>query len=113
MAASARPAQREGALDRESTDTPASLSESPRTSKAAPKTREELAHRDLGDRLVHDLRSTAARNLERAGVRRSVAMKLTGHEPEAVYRRCAIVAKSDLEEGVAKPAKFHEEGAIR
>ena len=64
----------------------------------------------LKDRLVHDLRRTAVRNLERAGVPRSVAMKLTGHKTEAVYRRYAIVAKSDLEEGVAKLAKLHQAG---
>jgi hypothetical protein len=62
---------------------------------------------DLSDRLVHDLRRTAVRNLERAGVPRSVAMRLTGHKTEAVYRRYAIVAKSDLEEGVGKLAKLH------
>jgi hypothetical protein len=38
------------------------------------------------------------RNLERAGVPRSTAMKLTGHKTEAVYRRYAIVAESDLRE---------------
>ena len=47
-----------------------------------------------------------------AGVPRSVAMKLTGHKAEAVYRRYAIVAKSDLEEGVAKLAKLHGDRAI-
>jgi hypothetical protein len=35
-------------------------------------------------------------------VPRSVAMKLTGHKTEAVYRRYAIVSESDLREAVAK-----------
>ena len=58
----------------------------------------------LPDRLFHDFRRTAVRNLERAGVSRSVAMKLTGHKTEAVYRRYAIVSDADLREGVEKLA---------
>lgn len=56
----------------------------------------------LPGKLVHDLRRTAARNLERAGVSRSVAMRLTGHKTEAIYRRYAIVSETDLAEAVQK-----------
>ncbi len=52
--------------------------------------------------LRHDFRRTAVRNLERAGVSRSVAMQLTGHRTEAVYRRYAIVSEQDLGEGLEK-----------
>ena len=44
-------------------------------------------------------------NLERAGVSRSVAMKLTGHKTEAVYRRYAIVSEQDLHEAAARLAR--------
>ncbi len=55
-------------------------------------------------RILHDFRRTAVRNLERAGVSRSVAMKLVGHKTEAIYRRYAIVCEADLSEGVKKLA---------
>ena len=59
-------------------------------------------------RIPHDFRRTAVRNLERAGVPRSVAMKLTGHKTESVYRCYAIVSESDLAEGVTKLAALHQ-----
>ena len=40
--------------------------------------------------------------MERAGLSRSVAMQLTGHKTEAVYRRYAITSEADLREGVAR-----------
>jgi hypothetical protein len=55
-------------------------------------------------RLFHDFRRTAVRNLERGGVPRSVAMKMTGHKTESIYRRYAIVSESDLREGSRKLA---------
>lgn len=57
--------------------------------------------------LFHDLRRTAVHNLERAAVRLSVAMKLTGLRTESVYRRYAIADSKTLAEGVEKLAKLH------
>jgi integrase len=58
--------------------------------------------------IPHDFRRTAVRNLERAGVPRSVAMKLVGHKTESIYRRYAIVSQRDLAEGVAKLAALRQ-----
>lgn len=37
-----------------------------------------------------------------------MAMKLTGHKTESVYRRYAIVSKVDLADGMKKLATLHE-----
>jgi len=60
------------------------------------------------DRIPHDFRRTAVRNLERAGVPRSVAMKLVGHKTESMYRRYAIVEESDMKEAAEKLAALQK-----
>lgn len=64
----------------------------------------------LVGRIPHDFRRTAVRRLERAGVPRSVAMQLVGHETDAIYRRYAITNETDLREGLAKVAQSAPSG---
>jgi integrase len=54
------------------------------------------------DRIVHDFRRTAVRNLERSGVPRATAMAMVGHKTESVYRRYCIVSAGDLKDAVRK-----------
>lgn len=56
--------------------------------------------------LGHDFRRTAARNLERAGFSRSVAIKSTGHRTEAVYRRYTITSDSDMRAAARRLGTF-------
>jgi integrase len=62
----------------------------------------------LTGKIRHDFRRTAVRNMERAGVPRSVAMKITGHKTELIYRRYAIVDAKAIDEGLAKLAALHQ-----
>lgn len=51
--------------------------------------------------LIHDMRRSAVRTFERAGVPRSVAMSIVGHKTESIYRRYAIVDEAMQQEAAA------------
>lgn len=54
------------------------------------------------DALIHDMRRSAVRTFERAGVPRSVAMAIVGHKTESIYRRYAIVDEAMQREAAAR-----------
>lgn len=47
-------------------------------------------------RLFHDLRRRAARNMLNAGVPQAIAMQVTGHRTDSMFRRYAIVTPKDV-----------------
>ena len=61
----------------------------------------------MPERIPDDFRRTAVRNLERAAVPRSTAMKMVGHRTESIYRGYAIVDEAMLKEGAAKLQILH------
>ena len=60
-------------------------------------------------RLVHDLRRTGVRNLIRAGVPQSVAMKISGHKDARFFSRYNIVDTRDVAEAMRKLSQYEQE----
>jgi integrase len=57
-------------------------------------------------RLLHDARRTVARNMDRAGVPRSVAKQIIGHKTDAMYNRYRIVNEQDIREGMMQAEAY-------
>jgi len=57
-------------------------------------------------RLIHDFRRTAVRNLIRAGVQQAIAMKITGHKTDSIFRRYLIVDEELLAQATGAVAEL-------
>ena len=67
----------------------------------------------LSGRVCHDLRRSAVRRFEQRGIPRSVAMQITGHLTEAVYKRYAVTSAADVSDALAKLDLGAAEGEMR
>ena len=60
-------------------------------------------------RIFHDFRRTAARDLIRSGVGESVAMCITGHKTNSMFKRYNITNTDDVREALRSVGKYRTE----
>ncbi|MBZ5499699.1 MAG: site-specific integrase [Acidobacteriia bacterium] len=67
----------------------------------------------VSDKIFHDFRRTAARNLVRAGISEKVAMLITGHRSRSIFERYNITSDEDLIDAVEKVGRHVAKLAAR